>query len=211
LVVDVTHEDSTSSNIIARYKSKDNPEGKQIIVGAHYDGVDTPAANDNASGTAVILEMAKAFSDQKITLPFDVVFVAFGAEEIGLIGSNHYVQNMTTEEIDAVIAMLNFDMVGVGDSFDIGSAEGFIARDLIKMTRETLDEMGYSPTTSVTDRSDHAPFARAGMDAIYIQVGPFLDYHTDFDTFEAIQPEMLVKVCELGAKLIVDVIPEKMQ
>lgn len=130
---------------------------------------------------------------------------------IGLIGSNHYVQNMTTEEVDAVIAMLNFDMVGVGDSFDIGSAEGFIARDLIKMARETLDEMGYPPTTSVTDRSDHAPFARAGMDAIYIQVGPFLDYHTDFDTFEAIQPEMLIKACELGTKLIVDVIPEKMQ
>ena len=211
LVVDATHEDSTSSNIIGLYKSNDNPEGKRIIVGAHYDGVDTPAANDNASGTAVILEMAKALSEQKIKLPFDVEFVAFGAEEIGLIGSNHYVQNMTTEEVDTVIAMLNFDMVGVGDSFDIGSAEGFIARDLIKMARETLDEMGYPPTTSVTDRSDHAPFARSGMDAIYIQVGPFLDYHTDFDIFEAIQPEMLIKACELGTKLIVDVIPEKMQ
>ena len=211
LVVDATHEDSTASNIVARFKSNDNPEGKRIVVGAHYDGVDTPAANDNASGTAVILEMAKALSDQKIELPYDVEFVAFGAEEIGLIGSEHYVQNMTGEEKDAVIAMLNFDMVGVGDSFDIGSAEGFIARDLIQMTRITLEEMGYTPTTSVTDRSDHAPFARAGMDALFIQVGPFFDYHTDRDTIEAIQPEMLVKVCELGTKLVVDVLPKKMK
>ena len=208
LNVEMTHEDSTSKNIIALYKSTDNPEGKRVIVGAHYDGVDTPAANDNASGAALILEMAKALSDQKIALPYDVAFVAFGAEEIGLVGSEQYVYNLSNDEKDSVIAMLNFDMVGVGDAFDIGSAEGLTAPDLIKMTRETLEEMGYSPTTSVTDRSDHAPFAQAGIDAIYVQVGPFHDYHTDLDTIDAIQPEMLTKVCELGTKLIIDKIPE---
>ena len=209
LVLEVVHEDSNSENIIAMYKSTNNPEGKRVIVGAHYDGVDTPAANDNASGAAVILEMAHALTDQKIVLPYDVQFVAFGAEEIGLIGSEQFVHNMTREENDSVIAMLNFDMVGVGDTFDIGSADGFVAPDLIKMTRETLEEMGYSPTTSVTDRSDHAPFAYAGIDSVYVQVGPFHDYHTDLDTFDAIQPEMLTKVCELGTKMLVDVIPEQ--
>jgi aminopeptidase YwaD len=208
LNMEVTHEDSTSKNIIAVYKSADNPEGKRVIVGAHYDGVDTPAANDNASGAAVILEMAKALSDQKIALPYDIAFVSFGAEEIGLVGSEQYVYNLSREEKDSVIAMLNFDMVGVGDTFDIGSADGFTAPDLIKMTRETLKDMGYTPTTSVTDRSDHAPFAQAGIDAIYVQVGPFHDYHTDLDTIDAIQPEMLTKVCELGTKLIIDKIPE---
>ncbi len=208
LNMEVTHEDSTSKNIIAVYKSTDNPEGKRVIVGAHYDGVDTPAANDNASGAAVILEMAKALSDQKIALPYDVAFVSFGAEEIGLIGSEQYVYNLSREEKDSVIAMLNFDMVGVGDAFDIGSADGFTAPELIKTTRETLKDMGYTPTTSVTDRSDHAPFAQAGIDAIYVQVGPFHDYHTDLDTIDVIQPEMLTKVCELGTKLIIDKIPE---
>ncbi len=208
LKVEVTHEDSTSKNITALYKSADNPEGKRVIVGAHYDGVDTPAANDNASGAAVILEMAKALSDQKIALPYDIAFVSFGAEEIGLVGSEQYVYNLSREEKDSVIAMLNFDMVGVGDTFDIGSADGFTAPDLIKMTREALKDMGYSPTTSVTDRSDHAPFAQAGIDAIYVQVGPFHDYHTDLDTIEVIQPEMLTKVCELGTKLIVEKLPE---
>ncbi len=208
LNAEVTHEDSTSKNITALYKSADNPEGKRVIVGAHYDGVDTPAANDNASGAAVILEMAKALSDQKIALPYDIAFVSFGAEEIGLVGSEQYVYNLSREEKDSVIAMLNFDMVGVGDTFDIGSADGFTAPDLIKMTREALKDMGYSPTTSVTDRSDHAPFAQAGIDAIYVQVGPFHDYHTDLDTIEVIQPEMLTKVCELGTKLIVEKLPE---
>jgi aminopeptidase YwaD len=208
LNAEVTHEDSTSKNIIALYKSTDNPEGKRVIVGAHYDGVDTPAANDNASGAAVILEMAKALTDQKIALPYDIAFVSFGAEEIGLVGSEQYVYNLSREEKDSVIAMLNFDMVGVGDTFDIGSADGFTAPDLIKMTRETLEDMGYTPTTSVTDRSDHAPFAQAGINAVYVQVGPFHDYHTDLDTIEVIQPEMLTKVCELGTKLIVEKLPE---
>ena len=210
LKLEVTHEDSTSRNVIALYKSPDNPEGKRIVVGAHYDGVDTPAANDNASGTAVILELAKVLSDQKIALPYDVEFIAFGAEEIGLIGSKFHVENMSIEERDKVIAMLNFDMVGIGDIFDIGYAEGFPAPNLIKMTRETLKEIGYLPTMSANSRSDHAPFAQAGMDAIYLQVGPTDNYHTDQDTVDMIQPELLVDVCVLAAKLIVEKLPELM-
>jgi len=207
--LDTTYEDSTSKNIKALYKSSENPEGLRLVIGAHYDGVDTPAANDNASGAAVILEMAKVISEQQIVLPYDVEFVAFGAEEIGLIGSEQYVRNMTREENKAIIAMINFDMVGVGDVFDIGTAEGYSAADLVKVTMDTLEEMGYKPTTSTTDRSDHAPFAYSGIDAVYVQVGPFHDYHTDLDTIEGIDPKMLQKVCELGAKLIVDAISEE--
>lgn len=208
LNVKITYEDSTSNNIIALYRSGNNPDDKRIIVGAHYDGVDTPAANDNASGAAAIVEMAKAISDEKVSLPYDVEFIAFGAEEIGLVGSNYYVDHLSKEDRDQVIAMLNFDMVGVGDSFDLGSAEGFAAPKLIGMARDALKDMGYFPSTSMTDRSDHAPFAQAGIDAIYIQVGPFHDYHTDLDTFEMINPERLVEVCALGTELIVNKIPK---
>ncbi len=210
LNVDITYEDATSNNIIALYKSENNPDSKRIIVGAHYDGVDTPSANDNASGAAALVEMAKAISDGKVSLPYDVEFIAFGAEEIGLVGSHYYVDRLTKEDRDQIVAMLNFDMVGVGDSFDLGSAEGLVAPKLISIARDALKDMGYFPTTSMTDRSDHAPFAQAGIDAVYIQVGPFHDYHTDLDTFEMINPERLVEVCELGTELIVKRIPEKL-
>lgn len=203
LKVEVMHEDSTSQNLIGVYKSTDNPDGKNVIVGAHYDGVDTPAANDNASGVAVVLEMAKVISEQKVALPYDVEFVLFGSEEIGLIGSNYYVEKMTRDEKDSVVAMLNFDMVGVGDVFDIGYAEGFPAPNLIKMARETLKEMGHTPSMTPTSRSDHGPFAQAGIDAIMISVGPDHNYHTDLDTIDVIQTELLVDVCKLGAELVV--------
>ena len=64
--------------------------------------------------------------------------------------------------------------------------------------------MGYSPEISKTDRSDHSPFSYAGIQAVYIAVGPYTNYHTDFDTIDAINPEMLEKVCEFSTKLLIE-------
>lgn len=211
LTVDSITNDSTSKNVIGLYKSPDNPDDNSVILGAHYDGVDTPSANDNASGIAVVLEMARALSEQKIILPYDVIFIAFGAEEIGLIGSTIYVENMSSGEIDSVLAMINFDMVGVGDSFELNTAEEGEATSLIDISTEVLKQMGYTPTISKTDRSDHSPFSYAGIEAVYIAVGPYKEYHTDFDTYEAIQPEMLVKICEFGTKMLIDELPKRLK
>ena len=131
LIVDSIHKNSLSKNVIGLYKSSDNTEGKCVIVGAHYDGVDTPAANDNASGIAAIIEIARGLVEQKVSLPYDIKFIAFGAEEIGLIGSNAYVNRMSYKEKQSIIAMLNLDMVGVGDSFEIFTAEEGEAKQLV--------------------------------------------------------------------------------
>src|SRR5207244_11788025 len=87
-----------------------------VVIGAHYDplgradGVVYPGADDNASGTAVVLGLARAFAaagGSSRTL----VFALFGAEELGLIGSRHYV-NRPAVPLDRTVAMVNFDMVG---------------------------------------------------------------------------------------------------
>ena len=204
LKLDIIHKDATSKNIISVYPSTNNPDGKIVIVGAHYDGVDTPAANDNASGTSVILEIARILKEQKVELPFDVKFIAFGAEEIGLVGSNYYANHMDIDEKNATIAMLNFDMVGVGDTFEISMAGGENASKLIGLARNALKEMGLSLDVSQKENSDHSSFSYVGIPAILIEAGPFKDYHTDKDTVEGIEPAVLSNSCELGIKLLVE-------
>ena len=97
-----------ATNLIAVKKADTNPNGDILILGAHYDGEDEmPAANDNGSGLSVLLELARVLKD----LPSDteIRFVAFDVEEKGLIGSKHYVRNLT--DSDKVIGMINFDML----------------------------------------------------------------------------------------------------
>lgn len=206
ITIDAKCEDSESKNVIGIYRSKDNKDGKKVIVGAHYDGVNTPAANDNASGTAVVLEMARALAEQKVELPFDVQFMTFGAEEIGLVGSDYYASQMTRDEIKNTICMINFDMVGVGDGIDISTAGDPRALSLVKQGQDVFKEIGFTATTSESDRSDHASFATVGVKAIYIQATPDHNYHTDEDTIDKIDPEMLKHMCDFGTKMLMDVL-----
>lgn len=107
-----------SSNIIAERKGT---SGKQIIIGAHYDTAPSSATldrsnlqgtNDNASGVGVLLELAQRLeADTNNT----VKFVLFGAEEVGLVGSQYYANNMSQEEIASTLVMVNLDSLVVGD------------------------------------------------------------------------------------------------
>jgi aminopeptidase YwaD len=204
MTVDSITRDSTSTNVIGVYKSKDNPDDRCVIVSAHYDGVDTPAANDNASGVAVILEIARTLKNEKMSLPYDVRFIAFGAEEIGLVGSTAYVNSMRSNELQSMIAVLNYDMVGIGDSFEIMTVEGTENSELVETIENTLGQMGYVPIISNTDRSDHAPFSYAGVQAVDIQMSPAEYYHTDMDTLDKIQPDNLMSMVDLGIGLLRD-------
>ncbi len=211
LIIDAMVKDSTSQNVIGIYKSSNNPDGKKVIIGAHYDGVNTPAANDNASGTALILEIARIIAEQKVELPFDLEFIAFGAEEIGLIGSDYYAYEMTQDEKRNTLFMLNYDMVGVGDGVDIATVGDSRSTKLTDKAQEVFTEIGYTASTSVTDRSDHASFAAVGIKSIYIQATPDHNYHTDEDTLDKIKPDMLKAICDFSLKLIVEGLPEMME
>lgn len=105
-----TQTNQTSQNVIA-VKKPENVENPEIVyITAHYDSVAfSPGANDDASGTSVVLELARLLKD----LPSDKEFrfIAFGAEEIGLVGSNYYVSQLSNDEINRSIANFQFEML----------------------------------------------------------------------------------------------------
>lgn len=199
-----------SSNVIGIKKGKSD---KQIIVGAHYDSVAVgTGADDNASSVGVILETADAL--KKKNLPYTIKFVFFGAEEEGLRGSNHYASNMTPNELENTIAMINLDSLLAGDHIYVygGSGEDGWIRDLAlkiakqrKIPLETNPGMNPEyPKGTTGDWSDHAPFQNAGIPIGYFEatnweVGDLDGYtqtvkhgaiwHTEKDTLDFLEQE----------------------
>ena len=195
---------STSRNIIGKYVSDNNPKGQYLILSAHYDGVDTPAANDNASGVAVVLELARVLIEGDLDLPFDVHFIGFGAEEVGLVGSNYYVNALSQDLQDQLLSVINFDMVGIGHTISIGLASQGDHDFIQDKTKTVFDDLDYPYEYLETDRSDHAPFSRVNIPAIMVMTTPFSAYHTDDDVPAIIEEETLLMVCDFALKLILE-------
>jgi hypothetical protein len=99
-----------SQNIILTKKGESD---EVIVVGAHYDSVDTNGADDNASGLALSLEAALRFADKPLS--HTIKFVFFGSEENGTVGSSHFVKNLSQSEKDSIVLMINPDCVIAGD------------------------------------------------------------------------------------------------
>lgn len=171
---------TNSANIIGTKYNRDNKykNNPQIIIGAHYDSVSVgKGADDNASSVGVILETAKAI--QKRNLHYDVKFVFFGAEETGLRGSNYYVSQMTQEEKDRTVVMINLDSLLAGDNIYVYGSPGEdgwlrdLALDIAKKKNIPLQtNPGLNPDYpegTTGDWSDHAPFQDAGIPIGYLE------------------------------------------
>jgi aminopeptidase YwaD len=175
-----------SQNVVAELASRE--EGL-VIVGGHYDVVpQTEAgANDNTSGVAVVLSLAEALAGR--TLPFSVMFMAFGAEEVGLFGSGHYVSSLGDEELGSIKAMLNFDVVGTGPSIAVvgdGSLTG--------LALETAASLGINAERGMLPpgaSSDHQSFQQVGVPVLVIWATDPSRIHTPQDRLEFVQPERL--------------------
>ncbi|MCP4197651.1 MAG: M20/M25/M40 family metallo-hydrolase [Proteobacteria bacterium] len=165
----------TSSNVIA---VNEGLSEEIVIIGAHYDSVEVGnGADDNASGVAVMLEAAKMLKD--VDTPYTIYFVAFGAEEVGLIGSNYYVDQMTEEDKANAIAMVNLDSLIAGDNAYVygDDAEGGEIRDWLISWAEKEDlplqiqtgENPEYPAGTSGDWSDHVPFKQAGIPYVYFE------------------------------------------
>ena len=110
----------SSANVVA---VKTGRSAREIVVGAHYDSVKNGrGADDNASGVAVMLEVAELLKSE--TTPYTIRFVAFGSEEVGMLGSNAYVAQMSKADRANTVAMVNLDSVMAGDLAYIYSDEG---------------------------------------------------------------------------------------
>ena len=179
-----------------------------VVVGAHYDhlgrsdGVVYPGADDNASGTAVVLGLARSFAASG-GASRTLVFVLFGAEELGLIGSRHYV-NRPVVPLDRTVAMVNFDMVGrlQGRILNVGGADsGSRIRALVSDAAQ-LEGVALELNGSPYGPSDHSRFYAAGIPVLFFYTGGHSDYHTPSDTADKLDAAGMARVAAVGARVV---------
>lgn len=187
-------------------------EGQSVVLGAHYDhlgygwpdaregekGKLHPGADDNASGVAVLLELAEVLAKHwkpKRT----VVLVAFTGEEAGRRGSKFYVANAKRFPAQQILAMLNADTVGRLGARNLMILGTGTAREWKHIFRGAGYVTGISvePVDKDIGSSDQRSFIDAGVPAVQLFSGPHLDYHRPTDTAEKIDPAGLVKVAKI--------------
>ena len=180
----------TSHNVVVR-----PPDGRcERLVGAHLDSVEAgPGANDNASGVGVLLETARALAIGGGRE--GVCLVAFGAEEVGLVGSRHFVASLSADERDILQGMIDLDMVGVGDQWQlIGSQE------LVQEVDGEAASLGLDPVAAELPPGlggDHSSFIGAGIPAILIYRSDDPRYHSAEDQVQFVEPRLLEQATEL--------------
>lgn len=204
-------------NVAAMLPGNGPHADEYIIIGAHYDhlGHGGPGslapwshgihhgADDNASGTAAVLEMADRFVHLG-PQPRTLIFIAFTGEEEGLIGSSYFV-NHPPISLHDVIAMLNLDMVGRVSRQKLllgGEGTASLFPDLVQKADEgnplKLGEFGkggFGP-------SDHMSFAGKKIPVLFFFSGMHMDYHRPTDTADKINFKGMDEVVDLGVKLV---------
>ena len=181
-----------SWNVVGTPPDVDVERDRYLIVGGHYDSLRGPGGNDNASGTAAALEIARVLAARPATLP--VVFVAFGAEESqpvpGVahhIGSIAYTDGMSQAARANLVAMINLDMVGHGDTIILGHL-GLGPEEATERLERIARELGIGVRRMETpDWSDNGSFLKRGMNAGWLWSGDRPEKHSPQDTFETIR------------------------
>lgn len=192
-------------NVIGFIEGSD-PELKKevVVVGAHYDHLGKSkteiyyGADDNASGTSAVIEVAEAFTLAKKKPPRSMMFIAFAAEEIGLVGSRYYVEHPLVPLEDTVF-MVNLDMVGRAkeDTANIGG--GSMCPAVEKICRQCADAAGIEPRLGGISGggSDHASFLGKNIPALFIISSSNPDYHTPRDTLDKINFPTMTRVAKM--------------
>src|SRR5215831_15439469 len=185
-----------------------------VIIGAHYDhlglggqyslapsqtGTIHPGADDNASGTAGVVELARWFGSQP-KQKRGMLFLSFAGEELGLLGSAYYVEHPLVP-LDKAVAMINLDMIGrMKDKLYIGgSGSGTTLRPMLEKLVANADlKVDYSAGSS-EGSSDHTSFTNKQVPALFFFSGLHGDYHKPSDTWDKIDAPGAVKVLHVVA------------
>ncbi len=196
-----------TDNLLAVIPGTDPELGDQVVlIGAHLDHLGTDpntheiyhGADDNASGTAVLMELARVAVEVGLQPARTVIFAAFNAEEEGLYGSCYTEQHLDFP-VEEIVAMISVDMVGAGNGTGLdlfGTADqqnGWLAQLMSAAGAEA--DLPYTPSVAAALlASDHACFAYAGVTAVLAStstVDDHLYYHTPQDTYDTILPQNL--------------------
>lgn len=187
----------TGTNIIGTLRGKSD---ETIVLGGHYDSVSAgPGAGDNASGTATLIELARVMGS-RARPQNTLVFIAFDAEELGLLGSRAYVNNLSSAEIAKLRAMMNFDMLGAGGGPLLLMGNGNIAL-LGRSSAKELAIDARNGSLPANAGSDHESFARRGVDTVFFM----RDYnllHTPDDTIDQVKPEYLDEAGRVAQRML---------
>jgi aminopeptidase YwaD len=215
-IAEIIREESNTRNIAMIMPGEDEQLKKEyIIIGAHFDhlglggpgsssrAVDTigvhHGADDNASGVALMLELAEKLAKTKGSHKRSIICIGFTGEELGLLGSKYFTENPGID-LKNVNAMINLDMVGrlretnVLQISGVGTAEGF--KDIIYSVSDTsviklaLSDEGYGP-------SDHSSFYGKNIPVLFYTTGAHLDYHTPNDISDSINYSGMVTISSL--------------
>jgi hypothetical protein len=214
----------STQNVVAIIEGSDSIlKNEYIVIGAHYDhlgfggegsGSRTPdtlaihnGADDNASGTAGIIELAEKLSNNRDQLKRSIVIMAFGAEEMGLLGSQFFTSNALVDLKD-VKAMFNFDMIGRLDTVDKGvmlagtgtavEFESWLA------SYEEESNLAFNHSPEGYGASDHASFYASNVPVLFFTTGAHPDYHTPDDDADKINYEGQKEILDYAYPLIID-------
>ena len=224
--VKMTKKEAQAFNVVGVLPGNDAKlKDEYIVIGAHYDHLGRGGrsslapnsndihygADDNASGTGALIELARQFVAEKKNRR-TIIFMGFGAEEEGLIGSKFYVNNPIFP-IEKTVAMFNMDMIGrltegkltVGG---VGSAEGF--RAMVEAANTGLMSAGNGSTGLFNLQlnedgfgpSDHASFYGKQIPVLFFFTGTHTDYHKPSDTADRINYTGLVKIADFVSGLL---------
>ena len=230
---DLKPEDMTvkTYNIIATLPGNDPIlKDEYVVIGGHYDGGAATAADlkkmlggdkiynnadDNASGTATVLELFEKYASSN-TNKRTLVFILFGGEELGLLGSKYYVENPTID-LDKVQLMINLDMMGrlTDELLYVGgvtSGVGFKEQLDVHFNKTDMNIDAYSNTPHAEDRrynrlfqrSDHYNFYKKGIPCIFFFTGIHDDYHMPSDEIDKLNFDGIQKIANLVDSIVVE-------
>lgn len=205
----------TTYNAVGWLPGSDPKLAQEVIVlGAHLDHLGArgdriyPGADDNGSGTVALLQVAQAWASKNVRPKRSVLFIHFSGEEMGLLGSKHYVEDPWLPPGHRKIAMLNMDMVGLGNGGVTTLTPKTGNSDRLTQLAEVVrgrylnadlpqDRLFYG---TAQDNSDHAPFANSGIPALFfVSSGSHPDYHQPGDTPEKLDAAILARCARLCA------------
>jgi len=218
---DVIRQKVISRNVMAVIPGSDiSMRNEYIVVGAHYDhlgmggagsGSRVPdlhavhgGADDNASGVASLIELAEWFGKSENRTSRSLLFVSFGAEEMGLVGARHFVANSPVS-LKSIKAMINMDMVGrLNAESPVVTISGTGTFTVADSLVDALSSTAAFEVRKVADGygpSDHAAFYGEGIPVLFLTTGAHSDYHTPDDNVDRINFPGQVKVTEFVATL----------
>jgi len=215
---------ATVNNVLAFLPGKTD---EYIIVGAHYDhlgrgnfdslapsqiGQVHPGADDNASGTAGVLELARLFAPQAGQMKRGILFMSFAGEELGLLGSAHWVKE-TTLPLDKAVAMLNMDMIGRikdGKVFIGGVGTGSSFKTILDEDKSKT-KLNLEFSAGGYAASDHTSFVSKKIPVLFFFSGLHSDYHKPSDTADKINAGGAAQLLDLVATIAqqIDDAPER--